>query len=148
MSDVDKNLNDALNVYEGEVLSTNSEPKEIKRIEETKDASKDYRTVRKNLKDIINVGSGAIDGILEVASETESPRAYEVAAQMIKTVSEANKDLIELHKKMKDINKQPEDSAKSVTNNSIFVGSTKELQDLVREQRKIIDCEVVEDAEE
>ena len=67
------------------------------------DADKDYRSVRGNLYSIISKGNEAIDGILEVAQEGDSPRAYEVAAQMIKTVAEANKDLLDLHKKMKDI---------------------------------------------
>ena len=68
-----------------------------------------------------------IDGILEVASESEAPRAYEVAAQMIKTVADANKDLIELHEKMKKIRSDTPQAHKNVTNNSLFVGSTKEL---------------------
>ena len=83
--------------------------------------------------------------------EGDSPRAFEVAAQMIKTVAETNKDLIELHKKMKDINKE-EVNVNNTTNNSIYVGSTRELQDLINQARStrkeltndIIDVEVEE----
>ena len=74
----------------------------------------------------------AIEGILRVASETDSPRAYEVVSQLLKTATEANKDLIDLHKQMKDLEK--DDSIKKVTNNAFFVGSTKELQELVQQQ--------------
>ena len=98
---------------------------------------RDYNLVRQNLKDIIDVGSDAIDGILNVASETEAPRAYEVAAQMIKTVSEVNKDLIEMHNKMKQIKKEDGgQKAQNITNNSLFVGSTMELQKLLRRQKQ------------
>jgi len=99
---------------------------------------RDYDDVRANLKDIVEKGSVAIDGILAVASEGDSPRAYEVVATLIKSVSEANKDLISLHKQIKDIKKDDPSAGgpKSITNNSIFVGSTKALQELVKNQRK------------
>tara|TARA_E500000331_G_scaffold346168_1_gene384692 strand:+ start:377 stop:847 length:471 start_codon:yes stop_codon:yes gene_type:complete len=100
---------------------------------------RDYDYVRGNLKDIVEKGTIAIDGILSVASEGDSPRAYEVVSQLIKSVSEANKDLISLHKSIKEIKKEDSSvhgNTKNITNNSIFVGSTKALQDLVKNQRK------------
>lgn len=98
---------------------------------------RDYNQVRKNLKDIIDIGNTAIDGILTVADETEAPRAYEVAAQMIKTVSEVNKDLLEMHNKMKQIKKEEGgQKAQHITNNSLFVGSTMELQKLLKRQKQ------------
>ena len=118
-----------------------------------KDIEKDYTSVRLNLKEIINKGNDAIDGILEVAQEGDAPRAYEVAAQMIKTVAEANKDLMDLHKKVKEIKKEEINNNVSNTTNAIYVGSTKELQELVDQSRSasrrighndIIDAEVVE----
>jgi hypothetical protein len=110
---------------------------------------KDYITVRKNLKEIINTGKGALDGILEVAGEGESPRAYEVAAIIMKQITEANNDLINLHKKLKDIRKFEKggtQSAQSITNNAIYLGSTKDLQEFLTTQREddIIDGEVIE----
>lgn len=99
---------------------------------------RDYQMVRDNLKHIIETSSVAIDGILNVASEGESPRAYEVVSQLIKTTLEANESLVNLHKKIKDIEhiseSKPGDSA-NITNNSIYVGSTKELLDMIRKNK-------------
>ena len=96
------------------------------------DQRKDYTEVRDNLKDVIDNSKVAIDGILKVASESDSPRAYEVVSQLLKTATEANKDLLDVHKQMKDLEK--DQTTKRVTNNAFFVGSTKELQDLVQKQ--------------
>jgi len=100
------------------------------------DLTTDYETVRSNLHSIIKKGSDAIDGILHVASEGDSPRAYEVVSQLIKSVAEANKDLLQLHKQLKDITQEtsssPAQSAQNITNQSIFVGSTTELQKLLK----------------
>ena len=96
------------------------------------DQRKDYTEVRDNLKDVIDNSKLAIDSILKVASESDSPRAYEVVSQLLKTATEANKDLLDVHKQMKDLEK--DETTKRVTNNAFFVGSTKELQDLVQKQ--------------
>ena len=135
---VNERISDALNieheVIEGDVIETKivhtPEPKKnIKQVH----LEKDYTDVRDNLKDIIDKGTTAIDGILSVASEGESPRAYEVVSQLIKSVSEANKDLISLHKQIKDIKKEDVTlNQHNTTNQSIFVGSTKDLQALVK----------------
>jgi len=105
----------------------------------------DYMLVRRNMKDLISIGEDAIDGIVRVATEGDAPRAYEVAAQMIKTVSEMNQDLIDLHNKMKDLKK--EETNISTTNNSIYVGSTRDLLDLVNESRsskKVIEGDIID----
>ena len=104
------------------------------------DQKSDYNLVRKNLRDIIETGQGAIDGILNVASEGESPRAYEVVSQLIKTVADANRDLLDIHKKMKDLNtKTHQQNADSITNNAIYVGSTKDLQKLISDSKSEAD---------
>ena len=106
------------------------------------DLDKDYSDVRGNLKELIQKGSAAIDGILNLANETEQPRAYEVLAQLIKTVSETNKDLLNMHNQMKTIKGEPQqtnNSGNKITNNSIFVGSTAELQKLLRGKMKEIE---------
>jgi hypothetical protein len=140
-----KNLEDNLNIDSVPAEPIRPAPREIVVSDETDDRRKeldkrkDYAEVRSNLKDIISTGMSAIDGILQVASEGESPRAYEVVSQLIKSVTEANKDLIGLHQQMKEINRDTGDSsqrASSITNNSIFVGSTKELQRLVKDNFK------------
>jgi hypothetical protein len=98
------------------------------------DKELDYETVRSNLKELIDVGRDAVDGIIKVATEGDSPRAYEVASQMIKMVAETNKDLMDLHKTIKEINKE-EMTVTNTTNQSIYVGSTSELQDLINQSR-------------
>ena len=99
-----------------------------------KDLTKDYLNVRGNMKELIDQGQSAIDGILSVANDTDSPRAYEVAAQMIKTVSEMNKDLLDLHSKMKNI-RQENVTVNNNTTNALYVGSTSDLQDLINQSR-------------
>lgn len=119
------------------------------------DLKKDYITVRKNLREILMTGADAIDSVLTVAKESDSPRAYEVAAQLIKAVADVNKDLLEIHKKVKEIEGGEASSQKatSITNNSIFVGSTKDLQAVVRERymemmnTKIIEAKSIKDEE-
>ena len=115
------------------------------------DSEKDYWLVRKNMKELISTGEDAVEGILKVALEGDSPRAYEVAAQMIKTVAETNKDLVDLHQKMKNINKE-EINVHNTTNNSLYIGSTSDLQNLINDARStdknqkqnIIDAKVIE----
>jgi hypothetical protein len=110
---------------------------EIKQSESIKDFDADYQSVRQNLKDLIAKGSAAIDGILHVASEGDSPRAYEVAGQLIKSIAETNKDLIELHHKVKQITDTSivnNNQTQTKIDNAIFVGSTTDLQKMLRGQ--------------
>jgi hypothetical protein len=111
------------------------------------DLEEDYKDIRENLKEIVKKGTEAIDGIHLVASETQHPRAYEVLATLIKSVADVNKDILSIHKQMKDIKGEKEQPkvAPTVTNNSIhFVGSTKELQDLVKKKLNIIEGEKID----
>tara|TARA_R110000765_G_scaffold51524_2_gene103958 strand:- start:2346 stop:2789 length:444 start_codon:yes stop_codon:yes gene_type:complete len=97
---------------------------------------KDYNEVRNNLYDLIQKGNIAIDGILQVADAGDSPRAYEVVSQLLKTVSDMNKDVLHVHKEMKTIKEENlKLSQKNTTNNTIYVGSTSELQDLINPDR-------------
>ena len=98
------------------------------------DITKDYEYTRGNLYSIIEKGQEAIDGILELAQESEQPRAYEVAGQLIKSVSDATDKLMDLQKKLKDVNE--EDIRKSPTNvtNALFVGSTAELAKMIKQE--------------
>ena len=92
----------------------------------------DYEYTRNNLRDIIGKGSDALEGILELAKDSDHPRAWEVVGQIMRQLAETNKDLIELQKDMKKI--KDEDGVKKVTQNAIFVGSTNELQKFLRGQ--------------
>ena len=96
------------------------------------DITKDYEYTRGNLYSIIEKGQEAINGILEVAEDSDMPRAYEVAGQLIKSVSDATDKLIDLQKKLKDVNE--EDTKKGPTNvtNALFVGSTADLAKLIK----------------
>ena len=100
------------------------------------DITRDYEYTRGNLYSIIEKGQEAIDGILEIAQESEMPRAYEVAGQLIKSVSDATDKLIDLQKKLKDVNE--EDTKKGPTNvtNALFVGSTADLAKLIKGEQK------------
>ena len=96
------------------------------------DIEKDYDYTRGNLYSIIEKGQEAINGILELAQESEMPRAYEVAGQLIKSVSDATDKLMDLQKKVKDVNKEEESKGPTTVNNALFVGSTAELQKLLK----------------
>ena len=98
------------------------------------DIEKDYDYTRGNLYSIIEKGQEAINGILELAQDSEMPRAYEVAGQLIKSVSDATDKLMDLQKKLKDVNE--ESVAKGPTNvtNALFVGSTSDLSKLIKAQ--------------
>ena len=96
------------------------------------DIEKDYDYTRGNLYSIIEKGQEAINGILELAQDSEMPRAYEVAGQLIKSVSDATDKLMDLQKKVKDVNKEEEAKSPTTVNNALFVGSTAELQKLLK----------------
>ena len=97
------------------------------------DVNKDYVYTRGNLYSLIEKGQEAINGIMEVAGETASPRAYEVAGQLIKSVADTTDKLADLHKKIKDIEEDNSKTQGNVTNNALFVGSTAELQKMLKD---------------
>ena len=97
------------------------------------DVNKDYDYTRCNLYSLIEKGQEAINGIMEVAGETASPRAYEVAGQLIKSVADTTDKLADLHKKVKDIEEDNSKTQGNVTNNALFVGSTAELQKMLKD---------------
>jgi hypothetical protein len=129
------NLNDTFNVA-GDIVSSEVETVE-KKIESissiSDDLKKDYEYTRGNLYSIIEKGQEALNGILELAQESEMPRAYEVAGQLIKNVADATDKLIDLQKKLKDIDEQKVKGPTNVTN-ALFVGSTAELSKLLKNQ--------------
>ena len=96
------------------------------------DVTKDYEYTRGNLYSIIEKGQEAINGILELAQDSEMPRAYEDAGQLIKSVSDATDKLMDLQKKLKDVEEENKQKGPSTVNNALFVGSTAELQKLLK----------------
>ena len=134
-------LNDAFNVS-ADLVPTESTEVGISKPErhERNDIEKDYEYTRGNLYSIIEKGQEAINGILELAQDSEMPRAYEVAGQLIKSVSDATDKLMDLQKKVKDVNEDTPQKGPNTVNNALFVGSTAELAKLlkngVKEQNK------------
>mgnify|MGYP003110766424 FL=1 len=136
MSKYDK-LDETFNVEPTEV-----EIEKIEKVEQkvetiksqSEDIKKDYEYTRGNLYSIIEKGQEAIDGILELAQESEMPRAYEVAGQLIKNVADATDKLLTLQQKLKDVNEDKETKGPTTVNNALFVGSTAELQKLLKQQ--------------
>lgn len=134
MGDVDENLSNALNLPTPEPQAKQEVVRaEVKSVKVNRtDADRDYSEVRENLKRIIEKSEEAIETILEVAVESQSPRAYEVVAQLIASSLEANNKLMHLHKQIKDIKREEPGKTTNVTNNSIFVGNTADLQKMLR----------------
>ena len=97
------------------------------------DVNKDYDYTRGNLYSLIEKGQEAINGIMEVAGETASPRAYEVAGQLIKSVADTTDKLADLHKTDKEIEEDNPKKQNTVTNNALFVGSTSELSKMLKD---------------
>ena len=105
---------------------------------------KDYEFVQSNFKSLIGNGNLALESSLKVAMESDSPRAFEVVAILLKTMADLNNNVLDVHKKVKDTTAST--TKVSQTNNSVFVGSTKDLQNLLNKDRstdKIIEAEVV-----
>ena len=100
------------------------------------DITKDYEYTRGNLYSIIEKGQEAINGILELAQDSEMPRAYEVAGQLIKSVSDATDKLMDLQKKLKDVEEETQQKGPNTVNNALFVGSTAELAKLFKNGTK------------
>jgi hypothetical protein len=128
-------LNETFNV-DGEIVPVEAESvseKIEKYASESNDIKKDYEYARGNLYSLVEKGQEAINGMLELAQESEMPRAYEVLGQLIKTTTETTEKLMALHKIKKDVE---EDAPKGPTtvNNALFVGSTTELAKLLKQQ--------------
>ena len=127
-------LDKALNL-DSQIIESDSKECEIEIIkpQEQNDIKKDYEYTRANLYSLIEKGQEAINGIMELAGEGGSPRAYEVAGQLIKSVADTTDKLIDLQKKLKDVQEDNTKISNNVTNNAVFVGSTSELSKLLKQ---------------
>lgn len=150
MINVNKNLAKLFSVPEGN--STNS----IKNIENnggsfnSENFQKDYELVQSNLKNLLNNGNVALESALKVATESDSPRAFEVVAILLKTIADLNNNVLDVHKKAKDTTGNKVEVKQ--TNNSVFVGSTKDLQNLINKERStekdVVDVEIVDESKQ
>ena len=139
-----------MNPFEGLNDAFGTEPAEIQKHEdikpklkktETPDVKQDYETTRAQLHNLVMKGQEAVDGILDVARASDHPRAYEVAGQLIKNVADTADKLIDLQKKMKELDAEDKKSGPSTVNNTMFVGSTAELQKMLKKQKEINNTE-------
>jgi hypothetical protein len=126
-----ESIDKALNISDTDIIPAKKETIRKDDTPKKNEVEKDYEYTRANLYSIIEKGQEAINGIMEVAGESASPRAYEVAGQLIKSVADTTDKLMDLQKKVKDVN---EDAPKTnnVTNNALFVGSTSELSKMLK----------------
>ena len=111
--------------------------KEKKQADVPQDVDNDYKYARENLYGVIEKGTDALDSLLDLAKASEHPRAFEVLSGMIKNISDVNDRLMDLNKKKKDLDKKEEIQKIANTTNNLFVGSTTELQKLLK--KDIID---------
>jgi hypothetical protein len=132
-----KKLNDNLSeIFDIEPIEKTTMPVTIQATEVVvgNEVDTDSALARKNIKSLLDKGSGAIDNLLLVAQESEHPRAYEVAANFIKVLADLNKDLLEVQKKKQDL--QPQAATQSINvERAVFVGSTAELLKQIRENK-------------
>jgi len=112
-----------LTPMEGDLVPT----RETKPVDE--DLNNDFKYARENLYNIIERGTDALNGIVDLAQQSQHPRSFEVVADLVRTLSTANKDLLDLQKKMKDMH--PEEKGPEKVTNNLFVGSTKDLTALI-----------------
>ena len=127
-------IDDALNT-KCEIVKSEDKPAELALTNKSdQDLTKDYEYSRANLYSLIEKGQEVLNGIMEVAGEGGSPRAYEVAGQLIKSVADTTDKLVDLQKKVRDLEEDSGNkTTNNVTNNALFVGSTSDLQKLLKQ---------------
>jgi len=136
-------LNDSFGIEENSIVpEVESAPIEIinddsdEEFEKTPEVRKDYKYTRNQLYSLIEKGQDAINGILELAAETEQPRAYEVAAQLIKNVADTTDKLMDLQKKLKEVEEDTKPKGPTNVTNALFVGSTADLAKLLKNKQQ------------
>lgn len=133
-----KNLDETFNIAPTEIVEADEvkPPVGIQKPDRlTKnDIEKDYEYTRANLYSLIEKGQESLNGIMELAGESASPRAYEVAGQIIKSVADTTDKLMELQKKVKEVDEEKVKTTNNVTNNAVFVGSTSDLSKMIKQQ--------------
>jgi hypothetical protein len=137
MKELNKNLSDIFDINPLVVQKSQElipAPEEL-----SNEAQEDFAFARSNIRNLIRQGTGAVDNILEVARESEHPRAYEVVSTLIKTMAEMNKDLIDIQKKKKEMiggtSSKPQDNQTINVDKAVFVGSTTDLIKQMKEKK-------------
>ena len=132
MSTLEENMEDLLDIEVSDTPEGGCAPRKNQLKDVTEDREKDYEYTRGELYRLIDQGQEAVQGALEVAQESGHPRAYEVATNAMKQVADMTDKLMDLQKKVKDLDEENK-GPKSVTNNAMFVGSTAELQKMLKQ---------------
>ena len=122
-----------IEVQAGEIVKETKQ--QLKQINKQEDHIKDYEYTRGNLYSLIEKGQEAVDGILELAQESDQPRAFEVAGQLIKHVGDVADKLVDLQKKVNEIENPKKSKEVNTTNNTMFVGSTADLAKFLKQQK-------------
>lgn len=145
MMNINKNLAKLFSVPEGSSNQSIEKSSNNGGTFNTENFNKDYEFVQQNLKNLLGNGNIALESALKVATESDAPRAFEVVAILLKTIADLNNNVLDVHKKAKDITGTKIEVKQ--TNNSVFVGSTKDLQNLINKERStekdVIDVEIV-----
>ena len=129
-NNVTDNLNDLFNV-ESELVDPDFQETKLPVVNENAtEVASDYQFARNNIHSVIGKGTEALDYLLEIAKQSDHPRAFEVVGQLTKTLVDANKDLLDLQKKLKDL--QEEEKAPETVNNNLFVGSTSDVLKMLK----------------
>jgi hypothetical protein len=119
-------------VIDAEIIETTNKP--LAKVD-TSDADRDYKYARDNFIEVISTGHQALQDLLDVATQSQHPRAYEVLAATMKTLIDANKELVELSRRKQEDEKPKEEAKNNVTNNNLFVGTPAELQKMLKSMR-------------
>ena len=130
-------LNDAFGTEPSELQKHVEKVKPVLKKTDNEDVQQDYEVSRASLHSLVMKGQEAVDGILEVAQASDHPRAYEVAGQLIKNVADTADKLIDLQKKMKELDSEDKKNSPSTVNNTMFIGSTADLQKMLKKQKEI-----------
>jgi hypothetical protein len=142
---INKNLSNFFNIDNNNQIETSKVPS-LGGTFDNNNFQKDYELAQDNLKKLINTGDMALQNALNVATESDSPRAFEVVAILLKTMADLNNNMLDVHKKAKDTTNTKTEVKQ--TNNSVFIGSTTDLQNILNKERsteKVIDVEVMKD---
>lgn len=139
MSKTEKALSEALGIESNavEIIPPKKESEPIINTpHEDDDIKADYNLSRRTFRDLINKGNAAMESLTDLAKESESPRAYEVLATMMRTIADTTKDLYDLQKKTKDLKGEPKEEAKVTVEKAVFVGTTAELLQKMKEKKQ------------
>ncbi|MDP7368644.1 MAG: terminase [Candidatus Pacebacteria bacterium] len=132
----EKNMEDIFDLPESEVKKVHGEvlpPEDMKDVQSENEIQADYKIARENLRSIINKGNTAIDSLTDLATASEHPRSFEALSALMKTCADASKDLLSVQQQKKDVLQTDKDDPQNVTN-AVFIGSTKELQKMLKDQ--------------